>query len=321
MPYSPGWSVIEQMVVRRERWPGGDWLQALPLVSPGQEVQPDQPVMRLLRTTGPAPKRPRSSPLSISGEYGAEPSRIETSPAGLRGRVIDVTRRGGVVIESRATLVAGAIGAGKQVAGVLVVWQPEPKQPIPPGAILIVPGPVDLALLSQALRSSVAGVVASSISLPDFEGFLRTDLIQLISSADLERAQAQLPPLTLLLTEGLGAFPMPERTLDLCMQYQGTIALLTGATSVRLGAFPELVISLPLQDTEPWQPVQPDSALVPGALVRVCGGDYEGLIGVINYLFVYQHTFPTGLRARAARIVLDDQAHLVVPLSLLQRIG
>ena len=324
MPYL----LIPQTLVRRERWPGGNWLQASALVEPGQEVLPDQPVMRLLRSSqpvmnsGPFPSAPqRSGPLAIVGSlYNAE-----TIPAGLSGRVVDLTPRGGVVIEAQATLLSGAIGAGRQVAGVLTIWNPEQslrkRSIIPPGAILVVSGSVDLALLSQALRSEVAGIVAGSISLRDFEGFLRTDLIQLISSSDVERSQAYLPPLTLLLTEGVGSFVMPEHIFTILSHHQGSIVLLSGATSVPLGIFPELVISLSSQQLEPVEAVQPVSLLEPGALVRVCGGDHLGVLGIIDYLFAYQQTFPSGVRSRAVRLYLEDGTHLIVPLFLVERVG
>jgi len=45
--------------------------------------------------------------------------RGEMVLAGLHGRVVQVTRRGGVVIESHVALVRGSFGIGKQIAGVL----------------------------------------------------------------------------------------------------------------------------------------------------------------------------------------------------------
>src|ERR1700680_5079641 len=47
MTYLLGWSVIPQILVRRERWPGGYKTRGVPLVYPGQDALPDQPVIRL----------------------------------------------------------------------------------------------------------------------------------------------------------------------------------------------------------------------------------------------------------------------------------
>lgn len=371
MTYPLGWSVVTQMLIHRERWPGGYRRKSTPLVYPGQEVQPDQPVMRLEKSdfaaeagamaelprlslpSAPPPGAPLGDALPGARTNGQHMS--ELIPAGMRGRVVDITKRGGVVIESRAAVVQGSLGTGNQVAGILTVWgvgtvgtpgevqrsafpsfaptasnrgpgagaqNQQGHQQIPPGAILVIPGPLNFAILRQAMSSGVAAVVASSISTRDLEGFLRTDLVSLVNSVDVELAQAHLPPMTLLLTEGLGTIAMPARTISLLSKYAGSIALISGATSIRQGLFPELIISLPLQEAlQNWHPVRPDPSLALGAQVRVCGGSHEGTIGEINYLFTHQQMFASGVRTRAARLRLQDGSSLVVPVTLLERIG
>lgn len=338
MTYPLGWSVLMQTVVRKERWPGGN-VQCVPLVYPGQEVLPDQPVLRVEHEAveavqaGPRLSLPATGQLDTKATHegpGANaPSEGVTLPSGLRGRVVDITRRGGVVIESRAALIEGTVGAGNQVAGVLTMWQANHASDggsaplaIPPGAILVVPGPLSFAMLRQALNSGVTGVIASSMVARDLEGFLRTDLIQLINSENAEHAQAHLPPLTLLLTEGFGTLAMPARIMNLLSQHQGTVVLLSGATSVRQGIFPELIISLPVKEAQRnWHPDLPDPTPTIGAHVRVCGGEHEGSIGMIDHLFTYEQVFSGGIRARAVRLCLEDGSALVVPIMLIERIG
>lgn len=346
MSYSIGWPVLTQTVVRRERWPGGYKTRGVPLVRPGQEVQPDQPVIRLekpepieMLSTARHLSLPSADSSNLTAIGGADQgqgvknsgihtntSSTETIPAGLRGRVVDITRRGGVVIESRVAVVQGAIGAGNQVAGILTLWQApganRGQQYIPPGAILVIPGPVNFAMLCQAMNSGVNGVVASSVSYSDLEGFLHTDVLELVDSVEVKLAQARLPAMTVLLTEGLGTISMPARTMNLLSQYQGSVALLSGTTSVRQRIFPELVISLPTKEVQQnWQPVQPDSVLTVGSPVRVCGGDHEGARGEITYLFTHQQVFASGVRARAARLRLEDGSILITPVTLIERIG
>lgn len=115
---------------------------------------------------------------------------------------------------------------------------------LPPGAILVVSGPINFAFLHQAIASGAGGVIASSIVVRDLEGFLRTDIIQLLDFNDIEMAQTHLPPITLFLTEGLGTFDMPPDILNLFSHYQGAVVLLSGITSARRAIFPELLISL-----------------------------------------------------------------------------
>ncbi len=341
MTYSLGWPVVAQTVVRRERWPGGYRVKASPLVSPGQEVVPDQPVMRLEREptalTGQAVERKRvalgdprlalpSVDVGISQEDQNGSRQVETIPAGLHGRVVQITGRGGVVIESQVAVIQGVIGIGNQVAGVLTIWQAssptEGPQAIPAGAILVVPGPLNFTLLRQAVASGVSGIVASSISLRDLEGFLRSDLLRLIMRDDIERGQEYLPPMTLLLTEGIGSAVMPARVLNLLSQYEGAVVLLAGNTSLPRGIVPELLIPLPVEEIQQrWQPIQPDTTLAQGAQVRMCTGEREGVIGIIDYLFVYEQVFSSGVRTRALRLRLEDGSMLVVPLTAVERIG
>jgi len=49
MTYLLGWSVIPQIIVRRERWSGRYRISSIPLVQPGQNVRPDQAVIRIER--------------------------------------------------------------------------------------------------------------------------------------------------------------------------------------------------------------------------------------------------------------------------------
>src|SRR5260370_5565095 len=132
------------------------------------------------------------------------------------------------------------------------------------------------------------------------EDFLRANVIALINSNDVERAQAHLPSITLLFTEGLGTIAMPARTINLLRRYHGSIALLSGATSIRRSIFPELVISLAAREVQHnWRPVQPDPTLTIGSRVRICSGSHEGVTGEINYFLTHQQTFHSLLLRRA----------------------
>src|SRR5579875_1844109 len=105
MAYPLGWSVRLQVVVRRERWPGGSRAGAVALVYPGQMVEPDQPGIRLkreergeelgglLRLSLPAVTRklPAIHPTSAHHLSDTQTALAvpalgeETVPAGLRG--------------------------------------------------------------------------------------------------------------------------------------------------------------------------------------------------------------------------------------------
>ena len=308
MVCQPGESVVRQTGVRRERWPGsyknGVLTRGVPLVYAGQELRPDQPIQRI---------EPRIT--------GGTAIRDEVVPAGMYGRVVDVTQRGGIIIEGSVALIHGMIGAGHQVAGVLQIVQTDPQnQQLSPGAILVVPGTLTFAMLRQALLAGVVGIVAGSISAKDFEGFLNADLIQIFNDIDIEHAQANLPQLTVMCTEGLGSGVMHDSVMTELQHHQGAIVLLTGITSPRWGVWPELLLSFSPEEIN-WQPVQQDLSLVPGARVRVSGGEHEGATGTIEYFFSYEQVFPSGIQSRAIMLRLDNGIARIIPISQAQRIG
>lgn len=307
--YPPAGSVVTHIEVQRERRFAGFKARSIPLVYPGQEVLADQPVMRV--------ELPQAR-----GQ--AQPAPPVIIPAGLRGTVVKTTPRGGVVIQTRAAIVTGTIGAGQQIAGILTPWQPASSRPapVPAGAILVLPGPASFATLRQAVASGVAGIVASSIEMRDFEGFLGLDVFDLLNALDVDLAQARLPSPTLLFTEGFGSRTMSSSTFQLLTRYQGSIALLSGVTSTRYALYPELLISLPEAETREgnWQPSTFDARLRLGAHVRVLSGPEAGITGHIDYFFTHRHRFLSGIQARAVRLRLSDGSTLVVPIINIERI-
>lgn len=309
MGYAPAGSVVTQIEVQRERRFVGNNARSFPLVYSGQEVLADQPVIRV--------ELPQAAGQARTGASVIVPS-------GLRGVVVKTTARGGVIIQSRAALVTGAIGAGQQVAGFLTPWQPAGSRPlpVPAGAILVLPGQASFALLRQAVASGVVGVVAGSIEMRDLEGFLGLEVFDLLNAIDINMAQAHLPALTLLFTEGLGSRPMSSPIFELLTRYQGSIALLSGTTSTRYALYPELLISLPETEAREgnWQPTTFDTRLRLGARVRVLSGPDAGTTGYIDYFFIHQHRFLSGVQGRAARLRLVDGSTLVVPILNLERI-
>ncbi len=346
MTYPLGWSVVSQMVVRRERWLGGYSQRGVPLVYPGQDVQPNQPVIRLEKADRLNGNRRNSGALSAYSAQDQRQALSEAQPSpglpgdqpsvnglyqdklilsGLRGRVLDVTRRGGIIIESRAAVVQGVLGVGRQVVGSLVCQRSaDGLNELTPGAILVFPGVLRGDQLQQIVAAGVVGVIAGSVSLNDFESFLHISVTELLDSWDLDLFldAERLPPLTLVLTEGLGTKPMSERPLQLLRHYNGSTALLTGLTSVNQQLFPDLVISLHEQETtQNWQPAQRDTALVRGAWVRVYGGERDGTIGEITAIFMHYVQFSSGIRARSAQLRLEDGTQIIVPLSSLERVG
>lgn len=311
-----------ERIIKRERWPGevvgGQRVQCVPLVTPGQHVPANQPIARLERQLSP-----------VQALSGSE-RRDEVVMAGLNGHVLGITPRGGVFIESHATVVSGALGVGNQVAGILATMHVRDESGIsgemsklPTGAILVIPEPLTFTVLRRAVISGVIGIIGSSIVLSDLEGFVRTDLLSLLASTNMESAQAHMPSLTLMLTEGIGQIPMAADTFEVLQRHQGEIALLSGLTSTRYHITPEVLISSSEQQSIQGYSLQKETehqSLGIGTRVRVVCGTQEGAAGTIEYFFMHEQVFPSGVMSRAVRLRLDDGTLLMVPLIHVQRL-
>src|SRR5690348_14714872 len=103
MTYPPGWSIIPYMLIQRERWPGGFHSKGSALVYPGQIVQADQLVMGLEKAEATSAELHRWQ--RVQDCHVQQRNQIGLS--GISGRVIEITTRGGVVIESRAAIIQG----------------------------------------------------------------------------------------------------------------------------------------------------------------------------------------------------------------------
>lgn len=312
-----------ERIIKRERWPGeyigGQRVQCVPQVAPGQHVPANQSIARLERQS------------SNSQELSVSERRDEVIVAGLDGHVLGITPRGGVFIESRASVVAGVLGVGNQVAGVLTTMHVRDESGIsgemsklPAGAILAIPEPLTFTVLRRAVISGVIGIIGSSIALSDLEGFIRTDLLSLLESTNVELAQAHMPSLTLMLTEGVGQIAMATDTFEMLERHQGAIVLLSGLTSTRYHITPEVIMSSTEQSIREHslqeETAQTHSSLSVGTRVRVVCGTQEGATGTIEYFFMHEQLFPSGVMSRAVRLRLDNGALLMVPLIHVQRL-
>jgi hypothetical protein len=92
-------------------------------------------------------------------------------------------------------------------------------------------------------------------------------------------------------------------------------------TSTRYALYPELIISLPEAETQRnWQPPSFDATLRLGARVRVRSGPNAGATGDIDYFFVHQHRFLSGVQGRAVRLRLADGSTLIEPIMNIERV-
>lgn len=293
LAYPNGRPMIASVAVRRRRpLPAG----APALVSPGEQVSPGQVIAEARSETGVVP-----------------------TLAGLVGQVTEVWPGQSVTIEGTATLINGMLGVGGPVAGPLY-FPPRGESlalmQAPRGSIVVFGQRAPLTLFQRALASGAVGVLAASASALELEGFARADLMALLDGMVSLGAQ---PPLTVMLTEGLGDSEMNPAILRTLEQRAHDVILLDGQTLARGNVRPEALLPLPANTTPTALPLP--SALTVGTRARITSGSHRGDAGRIAHIFAQARRSEAGQWAPSALLRLEDGTLLVTPLALLDNIG
>lgn len=257
-------------------------------------------------------RAPRAGRVMIAGggqvlmEVGD--TRVELR-AGLPGVVTQVLPERGVVIRTAGALIQGVWGNGRIDNGLMVSLLEKPDDVLNASRLdvslrgsVILGGHVrDLETLKAAAELPVRGLILSSLLSP------------LIVSA----YQMRYP---VILTDGFGAMPMNSAAFRLLTTNNKREATVNAEHFDRYsGNRPEVIIPLPVS-TEPPEPNNFEAFSV-GQTVRLRRPPNAGMIGSLSSLPAGLSTLPTGLRAPAAEIKLENGETLLVPLVNLEVVG
>ncbi len=257
-------------------------------------------------------RAPRAGRVMIAGggqvlmEVGD--TRVELR-AGLPGVVTQVLPERGVVIRTAGALIQGVWGNGRIDNGLMVSLLEKPDDVLNANRLdvslrgsVILGGHVrDLETLKAAAELPVRGLILSSLLSP------------LIVSA----YQMRYP---VILTDGFGAMPMNSAAFRLLTTNNKREATVNAEHFDRYsGNRPEVIIPLPVS-TEPPEPNNFEAFSV-GQTVRLRRPPNAGMIGSLSSLPAGLSTLPTGLRAPAAEIKLENGETLLVPLVNLEVVG
>lgn len=229
--------------------------------------------------------------------------------AGLPGTVVQVLPNRGVVIQTTGGLVQGVWGNGRIDAGLLISLMETPDTVLVPGRLdvslrgsIILGGMIKNAEILQALAELPArGLIASSI---------QPGLI----------AKAREMRYPILVTEGFGSLPMNSAAYRLLSTNAKREVALNAETYDRYtGARPEAVIPLPVS-SEPPMPNEAET-FAQGLQVRMRRPPAMGMVGSILSIKPGLTTLPSGLRARAAEVKLENNETVLVPLVNMEVVG
>jgi hypothetical protein len=257
-------------------------------------------------------KAPRAGRVMVCGsgqvlmEVGD--ARIELR-AGLPGMVTQIIPDKGVVIRTAGALVQGVWGNGRIDNGIMTSVLDKPDDILSAGRLdvslrgsVILAGHVrDLDSLKAAAELPVRGLILSSIS-----------------STLIEAAYKLRFPI--LVTEGFGAIPMNSAAFKLLTTNNKREATVNADHFDRYtGTRPEVIIPLPISN-EPEEPNQYEH-FEPGRHVRMRRPPNTGMLGIITGLPPGLSLLPSGLRAPAAEVKLENGDVLLVPLVNLEVVG
>ena len=278
----------------------GDMLEADAMVAVGRGIIP-----RTIRT-------PRAGRVVAVGGgqvlMEAGEARMELK-AGIPGTVIEVVANRGVVIQTAGSLIQGIWGNGRIESGSLVNLAEKPEGVLTSGRLdvslrgsVILGGLVqDVDTLKTAAELPVRGLILSSIH-----------------PALVQKAREMRYPI--IVTDGFGTMPMNSVAYKLLSTNAKREVVVNAEVYNRYsGSKPEVIIPLPISSDPP----APSDVVTfaPGLQVRMRRPPAVGMIGTITAIKPGLTTLPSGLRAAAAEVQLENEQTVIAPLVNLEVVG
>lgn len=230
-------------------------------------------------------------------------------PAGIPGIVVEIVPKRGVVIQTAGALIQGVWGNGRIDTGLLVNLTQTPDHVL------------DSSQLDISLRGSIilGGMVKDEETLETAAQLPVRGLILSSMPSDFI-PQAREMRYALMLTDGFGALPMNSAAHRLLSTNAKREVTLNAERRNRYsGACPEVIIPLPVSSNPP-APREAET-FAPGLQVRMRRPPHMGMIGVIAEIKPGLTVLPSGLRAAAAEVKLENNETVIAPLVNLEVVG
>jgi hypothetical protein len=235
-------------------------------------------------------------------------TRIELR-AGLPGVVTQVLPERGVIIRTAGALIQGVWGNGRIDNGLMVSLLEKPDEVLSAdrldvslrGSVILGGHVRDMDTLRAAAELPVRGLILSS----------------LLSPLIVPAYQMRYP---IIVMDGFGAMPMNSASFRLLTTNNKREVTVNAEHFDRYnGNRPEVIIPLPVS-TEPAEP-NTFEAFTVGQTLRLRRPPNAGMIGTLSNLPAGLSLLPSGLRARAAEVKLENGETLLVPLVNLEVVG
>ncbi len=235
-------------------------------------------------------------------------TRVELR-AGIPGTIIEILANRGAVIQTAGALIQGVWGNGRIDSGLLVNIAEKPDG-------VLTAGRLDVSLRGSILLAGMvkdAETLQAAAELP-VRGLILSGLYPSL----IQQAREMRYPI--MVTEGFGPLPMNSAAYKLLSTNAKREVTVNAEIYDRYtGARPEAIIPLPISSSPP--PSREVETFVPGLQVRMRRPPALGMIGEIVAVKPGLTTLPSGLRAPAAEIKLENGEVVVAPLVNLEVVG
>jgi len=229
--------------------------------------------------------------------------------AGIPGIVVHIVPNRGAVIRAAGALIQGTWGNGRIETGVLLNLTENPDD-------VLTASRLDVSLRGSIILGGLlkdAETLRTAAELP-----VRGLILSSISPGLLPAAQQMRFPIVAI--DGFGQFPMNSAAYKLLTSNaKRDVTINAEAFNRYTGARPEVIIPLPVSQ-EPSEPVDVDTLEV-GKTVRMRCAPHAGAIGTLTKLHPGLSSLPSGLRAKAADVRLENEEQILVPLVNLEIVG
>jgi hypothetical protein len=229
--------------------------------------------------------------------------------AGIPGIIVNIIPNRGARIRTVGSLIQGTWGNGRIETGLLFNLTEKPDDVL------------TAARLDVSLRGSIilAGLIRDAETLRAAADLpVRGLILSSISPGLLSTAQQMRFPI--LAIDGFGQIPMNSAAYKLLTtNIKRDVTLNAEAFNRYSGARPEIIIPLPVSQ-EPLPPTDVVT-LETGQTVRLRRAPHAGEIGTLTKLHPGMSTLPSGLRAPAGDVKLENGEQILVPLVNLEIVG
>lgn len=229
--------------------------------------------------------------------------------AGIPGTVVQILPNRGVVIQTAGALIQGVWGNGRIDSGSLVNLAEKPDS-------ILTAGRLDVSLRGSIILAGLvndAETLQAAAELP-----VRGLILSSIYPSLIRKAREMRYPI--MVTDGLGSMPMNSAAYKLLSTNARRNVTVNAEIHDRYsGARPEVIIPLPISADPP--AAREVETFAPGLQVRMRRPPGMGMIGSIVAIKPGLTTLPSGLRAPAAEVKLENDETVIAPLVNLEVVG